>query len=302
MHESFLRHAQWRYLKLAAALAILALALYAWHQPPYGPNGGTWLGYGLGGFGALLILWLAALGIRKRSYRSNLGALRGWTSAHVYLGLLLLLVATLHTGFQFGWNVHTLAYALMVAVIVSGAYGVIAYSRYPRLITENRAQATPEAWMSEILDLNESAVELADKIGPDVHRIVVRSVARQRIGGDWRQQLRGGSHADASVELDAIGGILRQRLSASAGARGDEQEQRILFTTVQIMVADTDPAIDRLKQLLDLLTRRNDLVRRLNLDLQAHARMQAWLFLHVPLTAGLLAALVAHVLSVFLYW
>ena len=80
--------------------------------------------------------------------------------------------------------------ALMVAVILSGLYGVIAYSRYPRLITENRAESNREAWLAEIFDLNESAVALADRISPEVHRIVVRAVARQRIGGSgWQQVL-----------------------------------------------------------------------------------------------------------------
>lgn len=302
MHESFLRHARFRYLKLACGIGVVSILVYAWHSPDYGPNGGTWLGYTLGTIGALLILWLTGLGVRKRRYRSSLGTQRGWTSAHVYLGLVLLLVATLHTGFQFGWNVHTLAYALMVAVILSGVYGVIAYSRYPRLITENRAESNREAWLAEIFDLNQSAVALADRISPEVHRIVVRAVSRQRIGGSWRQQVRSGTAEDANAELLAVGDILRQRLSTSAHAPIEDAEQRILFTTVQIMVTDTDPAIERLKQLLDLLTRRNELINRINRDIQAHARMQVWLYLHVPLTAGLLAALLAHVVSVFLYW
>jgi hypothetical protein len=30
--------------------------------------------------------------------------------------------------------------------------------------------------------------------------------------------------------------------------------------------------------------------------------MQIWLYFHVPLTIALLAALTAHIVSVFLYW
>ena len=30
--------------------------------------------------------------------------------------------------------------------------------------------------------------------------------------------------------------------------------------------------------------------------------MDVWLFVHVPLTFGLLASLTAHVVSVFFYW
>ena len=114
LHESFLSHAGGRWLKLGLLLIAASIAAYAWHDPAAGPNGGTWLGYTLGTIGALLILWLALLGARKRSYRSNLGTVKGWTSAHVWLGLSLLIIATLHSGFQFGWNIHTFAWALMV--------------------------------------------------------------------------------------------------------------------------------------------------------------------------------------------
>ena len=57
--------------------------------------------------------------------------LLGWLSAHVYLGVVLVVVATLHASFQAGWNVHTLAYVLMLFVVLSGIYGVIMYARVP---------------------------------------------------------------------------------------------------------------------------------------------------------------------------
>ena len=71
----------------------------------------------LGAVGALLIVWLTWLGVRKRSYSSTLGSVQGWTSAHVYLGTACLIIASLHSALQFGWNVHTLSYILMCVVI-----------------------------------------------------------------------------------------------------------------------------------------------------------------------------------------
>lgn len=301
LHESFLRHREWFYLKAAAALCAAALALYAWHDPLDGPNGGTWLGYALGTVGAALVVWLAWLGVRKRRYGTGVGTVKGWLSAHVYLGLALLLIATLHTGFQFGLNLHTIAYGLMVLVIASGAYGLVAYARYPRIITENRAQATREAWLDEILELNERAIPLADSITPDLHRTVLHSAEQLSIGGGWRDQLLG-PRADARrEEMDKVGDLLRRKLGATAGERATGVEEMIFLSTTAIVTADRDPELERLKQLLELLTRRNELVDRLNRDVQAHARLQVWLYLHVPLTAALLAALAAHIVAVFLY-
>jgi hypothetical protein len=301
MHESFLRHRRWLFLKAAAGLCVAVIALYAWHEPMDGPNGGTWLGYTLGTLGAVLIVWLAWLGVRKRRYSRGRSTVKAWVSAHVYLGLALLLIATLHTGFQFGLNIHTLSYALMILVIASGVYGVVAYARYPRVITDNRSEATRDAWLEEILDLNERAIRLADELGADVHRFVLRSAERLQLGGSWRDQLFGARSPAGAPELMAIAEILRKKLGASALERSSQMEGVILLTDEQITVSERDPSLERLKHLLELLTRRNELAARINRDVQAHARMQAWLYLHVPLTAALLAALAAHVVVVFLY-
>jgi len=64
-----------------------------------------------------VILSQMLLGVRKRRCCSGTGSLQGWTSSHVYIGTSLLVIVTLHTAFEFGWNVHTAAYALMVLVI-----------------------------------------------------------------------------------------------------------------------------------------------------------------------------------------
>jgi hypothetical protein len=68
--------------------------------------------------------------------------LKAWTSAHVYLGLSLVVVGTLHTGFQFGWNVHTLAYVLMMLVILSGVWGISVYASLPAKLAGNRRGMT----------------------------------------------------------------------------------------------------------------------------------------------------------------
>src|SRR6478735_2791285 len=112
MHQSFISYRRYRYGVIGLALCVIALATYWVDSSRELPSGGTWVGYTLGSVAALIICWLAAYGIRRRSFRLLKGSASGWLSAHVYLGVAALLIATLHCGFQFGRNVHTLTYVL----------------------------------------------------------------------------------------------------------------------------------------------------------------------------------------------
>ena len=104
LHESFLRHAGFRWLWIALLLSGAAAGVYFGIDVRPRPNGGTATGYALGTVATLLVLWLTALGLRKRWITRGRYSLKAWTSAHVYLGVATLVVATLHTGFQFGWK------------------------------------------------------------------------------------------------------------------------------------------------------------------------------------------------------
>ena len=56
------------------------------------------------------------------------------------------------------------------------------------------------------------------------------------------------------------------------------------------------------EQLVMEMTRIVALTDRVRRDLQFRALMQIWLYVHVPLSFALLAALTAHIISVFYFW
>lgn len=304
-HRSFLFYRDFRYAKLALAASLAALLAYVLHDPLHGTRGGTWLGYTLGTIGAVLMAWLAWLGVRKRQYADGRGTARAWVSAHVYLGLALLVIVTLHTGLHFGFNLHTLAYALMCGVVASGLYGIAAYGLLPRRIAENRRDTPPGAMLAEIGRLDASALRLADRLGPKIHGIVTRSVANVRIGGSVWQQLSGRYAGRDDAGLRTLAEESRRKAAAPAAGAADPSATRmetVMFMADQLFESGRQRQADEVKRVLDLLTQRKALVERLNRDITLRARLNVWLYLHVPLTVALLAAVLAHVFVVFYYF
>jgi hypothetical protein len=277
MHQSILVFRNFRYLKWSLAIVLLALALYIFHEPAFGEaNGGTLLGYILGGFGAFLILWLMWFGVRKRQYGGKGASVEDWLSAHIYLGLALIVIATLHTGFQFGWNVHTLAYVLMMAVILSGVVGLFMYLNVPELMTNNRRGMTLSQIMREIADLDAECREAALGLGDEINRIILAAAQETRIGGGLIRQLSGD---DPDCPTQAV---IRDVKHLADNAPPEQSEG--------------------FRSLLALLARKEDLLARARRDVRYQGMLDIWLYLHVPLSFALLGTLIAHVVAVFFYW
>jgi hypothetical protein len=274
--STFLEYSRYRYLRISALLAALAIIAYVLSRPAVGHYGGTWLGYTLGGAGALIILFLLWFGVRKRQYQSSAIDLKSWLSAHVYLGALLIIIVTLHTGFELGWNVHSLAYVLMMLVIFSGFYGVYAYLRFPRLMTEKMGEDTLENLFLKIADLDQDARRMALQLPDEINRAVLNASQQTRIGGGFFQQLSG-HQKNCPTAL-----ALQQIQTLGAGLK------------------DEHAKINR--ELYFQMLSKQTLVNRAREDVMFRARLEVWLYFHVPLSIALLAALTAHIVSVFFYW
>ena len=94
----------------------------------------------------------------------------------------LLILATLHTGFQFGLNVHTLAYALMTIVIVSGFFRHLLLRDHPRRkMSDNRGQRSQAELLEAIRALDRQLREAAQPLDQQYVREVKRAIAKTKI-------------------------------------------------------------------------------------------------------------------------
>ena len=271
-HEGFLRYAGFRWAKISGGLCLLIIVSYALVDVTPRHNGGSWYGYTLGTIGAGLILWLTALGYRKRKMTSDAWSLKAWTSAHVYLGLSLIVIGTWHTGFQLGWNVHTLAWALMMLVILSGLYGVIAYATLPAALSNNRDEMTQMQMLEAIRAFDRQLHSAAQPLTPTDTAPVLAALDEDPFAGGVAARLSG------RYPNCATAAALRT-LSLSNGSDREAREK------VVALLKQKEAALTRLRR-----------------HLRIRAMLEIWLYVHVPLTFALIAALSAHIISVFFYW
>lgn len=270
-HVSFLRHKGFRWLWVSLAVCAIAIAGYAMADVRPRPNGGSWLGYTLGTFGAALIVWLALLGIRKRHMTQGKWSLKAWTSAHVYLGLSLIVVGTLHTGFQFGWNVHTLAYALMILVILSGLYGIFVYATLPAAIAANREQMTKAQMLEALAALDRQLESAAQPLGREEADLVISALEQDPFRANVIARL---AHSYPRCRTGAaLGQLVR------FGANGEAAEK-----------------------VIGLLRKRRGQLDQIRRHMRLRGLLDIWLYIHVPMTIALITALTAHIVSVFYYW
>ena len=275
-HEGFLRYRNFRWLKIALGLSLLLILVYLFVDVQPRHNGGSWLGYLLGTMGLLLIVWLSLLGIRKRAITRGGWSLKAWTSAHVYLGLALIVVGTLHTGFQFGWNVHTVAYFLMILVILSGIYGVSVYSMLPQSLSDVRSEMTGPQMIDAVASLDKQIRSASQPLSDADSEVVLGSVGEDPFGGGaWR------------------------RLTGSYPRCGNRRALQLM----RVRLAETTGREEAtVEQVVTLLERKAAALQRIRSYGQRRALLEIWLYFHIPLTVVLFFALVAHIISVFFYW
>lgn len=276
MGNSFLTYRSGLWLWISAATAVGLVIHYVSYQSRTVAYGGSIEGllYGVAGTGLIAVLMF--LGIRRRSYASSMGTLQGWVSAHVYLGLLTLLLIPLHAGFRFGWDVHTLAFVLLAVVVLSGVLGLFLYRTIPGRLTRYEAG------------------QQADTIDPEIARLLSDMRALMKNKSDALVQIYKAELA-TSQSRDSKGWSLLLK-----GQGGDLLAERSADLAKKV---STIPPSDQatFQVLSQLLLKKTQLEVNLLHQMQLRNVLQAWLYVHVPVSIAMVFAVGVHLIAVFLY-
>jgi hypothetical protein len=274
--ETFLTYRGKRWLWVSALAAAVLVGSYLDYRRRMLPHGGTFMGLVYGVIGTLIILVLMALGVRKRRYASGVGTLQGWTSAHVYLGLLVLLVIPLHAGFKFRLDFHTLAFVLLAAVVVSGIVGVLLYVSVPARLTRHEAGLQADKVDREINRLLSDMRDLAKDKSDAFVRVYREEVAKTRghKPRGWRLLVWGPGADLVSTRAEELARIVPQIPSQEHGE----------FQT-----------------LTKLMLQKSQLEANLLSQMRLRNALESWLYVHLPVSLAMVAAVIVHIIFVFYY-
>lgn len=253
---------------------------YVLYNPTKGPSGSSLYGYTVGILSAAGIVYLMLFGVRKRAYYSSRSSLQGWLSAHVWLGMALIVWVPLHSAFEFGCNLHSLAYYLMLITIFSGIWGAINYRTIPYETKSNRGSASLKLLLAQFEEAGRGVDKLCSEIktGPSGEIISERlkkissKLNHARIVSPWRA---------------AFGGQPPVRLDKELAS--------------QMLEALPEHDLELGHKLIYLIDSRYDLVNLINDEIRSTTLLKCWLYIHVPVACACLMSLIIHVVAVLFY-
>jgi hypothetical protein len=178
-------------------------------------------------------------------------------------------------------------------VIASGLVGISAYVRLPAEMSRNRASLTREQMWAEVDDLDQRCIRVAGALSGEFQDAATSNRDRTRIVGSVWAVL---TAIDRSrVLLPGSGGV--------AALQSNPDQSRLLEWLGSQLARSSDGERSRtIGEVISLISARRVVLKRLRRDAQIRGWLDVWLYVHVPLSLGLLGALIAHVVSVFVYW
>jgi hypothetical protein len=308
-------HSRWLVGTLIATAAAVGLTVWSGMRGGRWPGGGSATGLILGVLAAAVFVFEVALVLKKttwfRTTRWMLTA-QTWMKAHIWLGLLTVPLVVLHSGGSFGGMLTTIFVTVFAGVIASGIWGLILQNALPKLLVEAAPAETVYSQIDRVgrqyaaesqrlvllacggeedLPVKEPALTSAEATS-EGHI----SGAPRNVGIQIKRSPHPASALPQAIPSPAVQAALARdiRPFLETGERrilGSRQRNQWYFDDLRLRVA---PELRGLVDQLDELCERR---RQLNVQRRIHFWLHNWLWLHLPLSIGLMILLVGHVVT-----
>jgi hypothetical protein len=305
-------HLAWMLGTVAAAIAAAAWYFSQVRAGRPWPGGGSVPGLTLGVIAGLIILFEFALWPRKTPHFRTarwLGKTQAWMKAHIWLGLLVLPLAVLHSGMSFGSTYTSLLMGLLVIVVGSGVFGLAMQNIVPRMLIEHVPGETVASQIDEVSrQLAEDARRIVIEVCEGAEQDLPAAVSHPEVAGKQRLGVARRVGTLVTLALDPelsrprrtlapqLIAALRQEIEpylqdgkSSSGKFGSPAKAHFYFDDLrQKSPASLHAAIDRLE---GLCGKRRELALQVRWQFWLHT----WLLVHLPLSIALVILLAGHV-------
>ena len=316
-------HRQWALRSgVAAALMTAVYALYA-VLTPNGPKGGTWTGIAFGSLALGVMIFECLLSVRKKYPASPVGRVQSWLRAHIWLGLLTVLMIFYHSGFHWGRGLASWLMWMFLAVTFSGIAGVVLQNYVPRRMTQlvqretiyrqipfviddlRREADTRVEFVTADLGLEDSEPELLYAGGRKFYYDPAqRKSAKEKVDAEVNKRK---ASAQIPVDKQSVESLRRHYLNevrpylTAAPSKfterlfGDPGALRAYFDRLRLLVApEAHPVVRDIESICDER-------RQLAVQARLHKLLHAWLLVHVPLSFAFLLLSVVHAVVALSY-
>jgi len=228
----------------------------------------------LGWIGASLMIFAAALSIRKRLAYQGIFRMSFWLTAHVYLGLVAAAAIFLHTSLRGGGPLTAILLILFYLTVVSGIVGWwFARTLPPLLSAIEESPAILEDLLTVRADCLKGMMELADNGSPEFKDLVEQSL--MRVTTSWSRMLRFyRRRSTLAEELPAF-----QQEQAESLKQLKRQEHRAFQRAAEYALR----------------------VNKMNAELLLQRLLRGWLTFHVVSTGAMFGLTAVHIGTVLYY-
>lgn len=274
-------------LGLAGTTVLYAVTAPLALQRPYGA---TWAGIVLGAIALALMTFAALLGLRKRFLGLRVGRAQTWMRGHLWLGLLSFFVVLLHAGFHARGTLALVLIVLASIVTVSGVAGAALQHFMPRMITREVPLET----------IFEQIPHVREQLREEAQSLITAAFAPAKAAAAAQAGVHPASDSSAvatfedALESEALQEFCEQQISpfllkgSADSALSGKASAESAFRQMRTML----PA--RFHATLASLESLTEEARQLSRQQTLHWWLHGWLFVHVPLSYGLLALSAVH--------